>query len=389
MRVLVVGHSYVTAFAQSKYVMMKKINPSLKLKILIPKQVPHPFMTYTWERAVGLERDEVAPLSTILPFRSNMSYLFWPQELYTCIKNFRPDVIHVEEEPQALITVQTISLATWAAPRAAICLFIWDNLYRRRRFPLSLIKRQLGTYSLRRCDAIVCGNREAEDLLRSQRGYRGLTVVLPQVGVEPDAHRPGPDPCLREQLGLNGATCLGYIGRLVPEKGVLLLLHALTFLESYPWKLVLVGSGLLEDQIRTQWMQRFHDRIAYIPAVPHRDVPKYLRCLDIFVLPSYATARWKEQFGLVLAQAMMVGVPVVGSSSGAIPQVIGPGGLIFKEGDVRGLSSALEELLASDEERKDLGQRARAFALQHYTTEAVAAGYLSVFEMAYQHAWRI
>jgi glycosyltransferase involved in cell wall biosynthesis len=86
---------------------------------------------------------------------------------------------------------------------------------------------------------------------------------------------------------------------------------------------------------------------------------------------------------------MMVGVPVVGSSSGAIPEVIGPGGLIFQEGDVRGLSSALEELLASDEERKDLGQRARAFALQHYTTEAVAAGYLSVFEMAYQHAWRI
>ncbi len=139
MRLLVVGHSFVTAFAQSKYVAMKKIAPSLKLKILVPKQVPHPFMIRTCERAVELERDEVVPLTTIFPFRSNMTYLFWPGELYTCIKDFRPDVIHIEEEPHALITAQTVFLANRATPQAVICLFTWDNLVRRRRFPLNLI----------------------------------------------------------------------------------------------------------------------------------------------------------------------------------------------------------------------------------------------------------
>jgi len=86
---------------------------------------------------------------------------------------------------------------------------------------------------------------------------------------------------------------------------------------------------------------------------------------------------------------MMVGVPAVGSSSGAIPEVLGPGGFIFEEGDVKGLAKALEELMASDEKREELGKRARAFALQNYTTQAVAARYLSVFETVYGQARRI
>lgn len=386
MRLLVVGHSFVTAFAQSKYVAMKKLAPSLKLKILVPKQVPHPFMTYTCERAVELERDEVVPLTTIFPFRSNMTYLFWPGQLYTCMKEFHPDVIYIEEEPQALITAQTVFLANRATPQAVICLFTWDNLYRRKRFPLNLIKRKLDGYSLQRCAAVICGNREAEDLLRRQRGYGGLSAVLPQVGVDPEDHRPGPEESLRERLGMNGAVCIGYVGRLVPEKGVMLLMEALTSLESYRWKLLLVGSGPLEGQIRAQWTRRFGNRIVHIPAVLHREVSQYLRCLDIFVLPSYATARWKEQFGLTLAQAMIAGVPAVGSSSGAIPEVLGPGGLVFAEGNVKGLAAALEELLASDEKRKDLGKRAQAFAIQNYTTQVVAARYLSVFKTAYEQA---
>jgi glycosyltransferase involved in cell wall biosynthesis len=202
------------------------------------------------------------------------------------------------------------------------------------------------------------------------------------MGVDPDEWAPGPSE-LRARLGINGGVCIGYVGRLVPEKGVALLLQALTLLERHPWRLLLVGSGPLEEDIRVRWAPRFPDRIVHVPAVPHREVSQYLRCLDIFVLASRSTASWKEQFGLTLAQAMMMQVPAVVSSSGAIPEVVGPGAVIVPEGDVEALAAGLERLLVSSKTRKAVGARARSFAVQNYATEAVAARYLRIFEAAH------
>jgi glycosyltransferase involved in cell wall biosynthesis len=67
--------------------------------------------------------------------------------------------------------------------------------------------------------------------------------------------------------------------------------------------------------------------------------------MDALVLPSISTPRWKEQFGRVLVEAMIHGVPVVGSTSGEIPKVIGEAGLVFPEGDVTALRDCLHRLL--------------------------------------------
>jgi glycosyltransferase involved in cell wall biosynthesis len=382
MRLLVVGHSFVTAFAQRKYAAMKALDRALEVRVLVPRRVKHTLMTYTAEVGAGLRPEDVVSLDTIFPFRSNMTYMFRPAALRRQLQEFRPDVVCVEEEPHALVTAETVMVAAGAAPEAAICVFTWDNLYRRRRFPLGVVKRRLGAFTLERCAAVVCGNREAERLLRKRRGYRGPCVVLPQIGVDPGAGGGAPST-LRRELGMEGALCVGYVGRLVPEKGVLVLLQALALLERHPWKLLLVGAGPLEEQIQAQWVPRFRDRLVRVPAVPHAEVTRYLRCLDIFVLPSRSTARWKEQFGLTAAQAMMAEVPTVGSSCGAIPEVLGPGGLIVPEGDATALAAGLEELMVSREKRKAIGSRARTYAVERYATDAVAARYLQVFEAAY------
>jgi len=384
MRLLVVGHSFVTAFAQRKYAAMKALDRALDVRLLIPRRIPHTFMTYTAEVAAGLAPEDVVSLDTIFPFGSNMTYMFRCTELRRQLKEFRPDVVCVEEEPHALVTVETVMMAARDAPAAAVCVFTWDNLFRRRRFPLGVLKRTLGAFTLRRCSAVVCGNREAERLLRERRGYRGPCVVLPQVGVDPGADV-GPPSTLRHELGMEGALCVGFVGRLAPEKGVLVLLQALALLERHPWKLLLVGAGPLEEEIRAQWVPRFRDRLVYVPAVPHEEVIRYLRCLDIFVLPSRSTARWQEQFGLTAAQAMMAEVPTVGSSCGAIPEVLGPGGLIVPEGDARALAAGLEELMLSSEKRMAIGSRARSYAVERYATDVVAARYLQVFEAAHAH----
>jgi glycosyltransferase involved in cell wall biosynthesis len=172
---------------------------------------------------------------------------------------------------------------------------------------------------------------------------------------------------------------------MMPRKGLRLLFDALGNLVHYPWKLLLVGSGPLEQEIREQWMARLPGRIVLVPAVPYEQVNRYFRCADIFVLPSLSTPTWKEQFGLALAQAMMLGIPCIGSTSGAIPEVLGPGGVLFEEGRSADLQKQLKALLDSKEMRKQLGDQARRFALQHYTREGIAERYLEAFERARCH----
>ncbi len=380
MRLLVVGHPLIVAYNQKKYVAMKQVEPNLQLRIVGPRQSRHVFGIYRCEAHPELN-DDVAPLAAVLS-RSHMTYLLDPVQMASILRNFRPDLIHIEEEPQSFVALETLWLRDFLWPRAAVVLFTWDNLHRQRRFPLSWLKSRLRAYSLRRATAIVCGNREAERLLCERGDYNGLTTVLPQFGLDPSEHIPGFEAELKQQFGFAGSLVVGYLGRLVEEKGVVLLLQVLAQLTEHPWKLLLVGTGPLERQIHEQWMPRFPGRITHVQAVPHHEVPRYLRCLDVFALASYTTPTWKEQFGLTLAQAMMLGIPCVASSSGAIPDVAGPGALIFDEGSEQSLRSALESLLRSAGLRSELGARAREFALRHYTLGSVAAEYLAIFEQA-------
>ena len=332
---------------------------------------PHPALT----------PEEVVPLKTHLA-RSHMTYLHSPPSMVEILNKFQPDVIHIEEEPQALITVETIALQRVRARSATVTLFSWDNLLRHRRFPLGAVKRKMRSYSLARVAEVICGNRRAAELLNAEGLFSGLIDVFPQYGLDVAEHRPGIESELRAELGLEGSVVVGYIGRLVPEKGLRLLIDALGHLSSHPWKLLLVGAGPFESEIRERWMADFPGRIVLVEAVPQSQVARYLRCVDIFVLASYSTPSWMEQFGLTLAQAMLVGVASIGSASGAIPEVLGPGGLLFEEGQVEGLERDLESPLVSPERREQVGTLVREFALRNYITEHVAARYLAAFERA-------
>ena len=383
MKLLAVGHAFLLAYVQKKFVAMKQLQPDLQLKLIVPHRIQDRFRSERFEIHPSLTSKEVVSLRARLTgLQQHMTYVHNPVRMASVIREFQPDVIHVDEEPQALITVETIGLQRTLARKAAVTLFTWDNLLRQRRFPMDSIKTSLRRYSLARTSAVICGNQRAAELLRSEKTFEGAIETLPQVGLDVEEHDPAKETKLRTELGLEGSIVVGHVGRLVPEKGVPLLLEALTKLESQPWKLLLVGSGPLENEIRERWMPKFPGRIVLVPAVAYDRVVRYLRCLDIFVLASYATPTWMEQFGLGLAQAMLLGIPSIGSTSGAIPEVLGLAGLTFEEKNVADLTNALEKLLSSQETRQELGVRARQFALQNYTTESVAARYLEVFESA-------
>jgi glycosyltransferase involved in cell wall biosynthesis len=165
----------------------------------------------------------------------------------------------------------------------------------------------------------------------------------------------------------------------VQEKGIDILLRAVAELQCN-WELRILGSGPDKTRLQTLAHQLGIDsRVHFDPPIPSSDVPDYMRQLDLAVLPSITQPNWKEQFGRALIEAMACQVPVVGSNSGEIPNVIGDAGLIFPEGDVAALRAHIETLQRDPARRRELGVRGRARVLEHFTQARIAAETYAVY----------
>jgi glycosyltransferase involved in cell wall biosynthesis len=111
----------------------------------------------------------------------------------------------------------------------------------------------------------------------------------------------------------------------------------------------------------------------------HSKVASFMRVLDLFVLPStpVRTSKivWEEQFGHVLIEAMACGVPVFGSTSGAIPEVIGEPEGIFPYSDANALAELIQRAINSPSWLQELAQRQRERTVRLFSDEAVAHSY--------------
>ncbi|MBM3213066.1 glycosyltransferase, partial [Candidatus Poribacteria bacterium] len=91
------------------------------------------------------------------------------------------------------------------------------------------------------------------------------------------------------------------------------------------------------------------------------------------------TSGWVEFFGRVLVEAMVCQVPVIGSNSGEIPNVIGDSGLIFQEGDEKDLKDKLYTILVNPQLRKSLAMKGFQRANSLYTWESIAKNTYEVY----------
>jgi glycosyltransferase involved in cell wall biosynthesis len=307
------------------------------------------------------------------PIRFNgMYHLFYWPTLEGVLRESRPDLLHLDEEPYNLAT----ALGTWQAGRAGIAslFFTWQNLLRRIPPPFAQLER----YVLRRSAHAIAGTSSAVRVLRA-KGYAGPAAVIPQFGVDPDLFAPPATPP-------DGVPVIGFVARLVEEKGVWVLLDALAHLRG-DWRLHVIGSGPLARPARRRAQQLgIAERITWEPSVPSLEVAQRLRTFAILVQPSLTRRHWKEQFGRALVEAMACGVAVVGSTSGEIGDVVGDAGLLAPEGDPICLRDALQRLLADPGLRHELGRRGRERVLGLYTHDRIAEQTVSVYREAVERS---
>ena len=169
---------------------------------------------------------------------------------------------------------------------------------------------------------------------------------------------------------------LAFVGRLVSDKGVALLLTALGRLKAHGLtpRLRVIGAGPEEAALRRQV-----DALGLAAQVefagPRRgaELAALLNECRILVVPSL----WAEPFGIVAVEGIACGCAVVGSAAGGLPEAIGPCGVTFANGNWGELAERLEEMLREPERLAPLLAAAPAHLARH-TADAVAAGYLAV-----------
>ncbi len=361
-RVVLVSHTYTAPINRAK---LDALARYVSLTVIVPNRWRDTLFTVD---ALTRNMDAPVPLH-VLPIHFNgriLRYIYPFRAISQILRDARPDLVYVEEEPESFALTQ---LALFKRDSQLI-FFSWENISRRARFPFE-------RWNLSRCDGAICGNNDAVRVLRAKEFIKSM-VVTPQLGVDPEIFHPVPPGTARASLGLDGFV-VGYVGRLVEEKGLWTLLQAVECLPDV--RLVIIGSGSLRNAIEL-WigLRHLNERVQIITAVPHQDIPRYMNAMNVLVLASQTTARWKEQFGHVLIEAMACGVPVIGSDSGAIPEVIADAGVIFPESNVNALRNAIVALQTDPARRLQLADAGRARVLTHYTHERIAAQNAQLFQ---------
>lgn len=372
MRVLMLSKALVVGAYQKKCEELARL-PGVELRVVVP-----PFWAEAG-RKIYLERRYTGGYDLVvrrMVLNGHFHVHFYPG-FGAEVRGFKPDIVHLDEEAYNLATAHGLWVSRRA--KAKTVFFTWQNIYRELPFPFSALER----YCLNNVDYAIAGNAAAVDILL-KKGLRKPTTIIPQFGVDPDLYSrqrvsraaiPGVEPTNHQRPFV-----IGYVGRLVPQKGLMGLLEAVAGLDG-DWRLVFLGDGPLRPELEVRAHQSgVFDRVVFIPSVSSVDVPSYLVALDVLVLPSLTTPSWKEQFGRVLIEAMACEVPVVGSDSGEIPNVIGDAGLVFREGEIGELRARLRQLMESENLCARLAEAGRQRVLRVYTQKAVAEATYRVYE---------
>ncbi|HET8633829.1 MAG TPA: glycosyltransferase family 4 protein [Gemmatimonadales bacterium] len=272
------------------------------------------------------------------------------------IRDARPELLQVEEEPWSVV----VRKAAREARRAGIPLVGFSRMPWPLRLPTGASRRR--RQAMEAVAAIAATSALAAEPLRRERP--DLTVsVIPQSGVDV--------PASVVQRN-DGTVNIGFIGRLVAERGLDLVLPALTRLGG-GWRLLVSGTG--PEQIALEALAErlgIAASVTWLGAQPRAQRLALLQELDILVSTPRDGEGWQELIATPVMLAMAHGIPVVGSRHGVLPERLGDAGMLVPPDDGEALAEALGELVRDQSQRHALGLAARRRAQEEFSHHAVA-----------------
>jgi len=233
----------------------------------------------------------------------------------------------------------------------------------------------LRTALVSRCEAVTVVSQDMATKIPGATSRRGEPPQVMPMGVDSQRFAAGP------ATSTAPSQAVLFVGRLAKKKGVEYLIRAFPdVLACHPdTRLVLVGDGPCRAELEALSSQLgLADRVRFAGAQPPAELPRFYRSSHVFVGPSVvARSGDTESFGLVFAEAMAAGCPVVGTTVGGIPGLVvhSRTGLLVKPESPRALAAAINQVLDSPAEAERMAALARRWVRRKFNWRQVAQRY--------------
>ena len=247
------------------------------------------------------------------------------------------------------------------------------------------VSRGLESWVLRRADAVttICEGLRRDIVARGIPPAK-VTVIPNAVDVEAFAARGAPDAGLKQELGLDGAPVLGFIGSFFAYEGLAVLLRALRPLlaQGVPVRVLLVGGGPQEAELKRLAAELgIENQVAFAGRVPHDQVQSYYDLIDVLVYPRLSMRLTELVTPLKPLEAMAQGRLVLASDVGGHRELIRDGetGTLFKAGDPEALAAAVRILLREPARWPSLKAAARRYVETERNWKTSVARYADIY----------
>ena len=289
-------------------------------------------------------------------------------KLSRLVRKWKPEVVHAHD-PHA-VTMAALGLSFGAPqPRPA--------LIASRRVDFHLQSHAFSQWKYRQVDGFIAASGAIKDILIHDRVPAGrIAVVHDGIDVEKIQNRPAVD--LHSEYWLpHGVPVIVNVGALVGHKGQRFLVDAMPqVLREVPEAhLIVFGEGELRAALERQVKALSLNRRVLLPGF-REDVLSLMKSADLFVMSSVT-----EGLGSAVLDAMAMGLPVVGTTAGGIPEAVVPGvtGELVPPSDAKALSAAIVKLLRSPDLRRSYGAAGRDHVAQHFGVDKLVEGTLECY----------
>lgn len=292
-------------------------------------------------------------------------------KLSRILRDQRPDVVHAHDPHAVAMAALAFSFGA-PVPRPVLVVS--------RRVDFHLQKNSFSRWKYRQADLFIAASQAIREMLIAD-GIPASRVVVVHDGIDVARIERLPALDLRAEFWLpHGVPVLVNVGALVAHKGQRVLIEAMAqVLRTIPdARLVIFGEGELRSALERQVAQLHLDKHVSLPGF-RPDVLQLMKSADLFVMSSVT-----EGLGSTILDALAMGLPVVATRAGGIPEAVAHGetGWLVTPGRAEEMAEAIVRLLGDPDLRARLGAAGRATVAERFGVTRMLQGTLDAYARA-------
>jgi len=373
MKIVAISYSSFTAINRKVY---SALATKSDLKLVIPRSLK---FEKNLVDAEATHKDDPALIR--LPLIASNPRLHYFKGLWKILRETRPDVIFIENDPISFLCLYCCFYKIFYGAKILCQTNENLSLSMRRFFSSETLKSKMLLFFKRSLCLLVRPfvsvvftiNYDGKRLFEDLKFIKTKWIPL---GYDPAYFYKS--SAIREKVinecHLTTFT-IGYFGRIVPEKGLMLLLEVLSELRDLRWNLLIDNfsrytTNYIENIREFIKVNKLDDRVVFFDA-NHDEIGNYMNACDLAVVPSITTSTFKEQYGRVVQETVACGCLTIVSDSGFLPHFFDNPYFVFKENNRGALKSKIESVFRlKDEEKEILVKQAMSYVAANFSITA-------------------